>query len=131
MEVAMRIRVSEKHGVNPALEQCYICGDDKGVVLFGRLPGDVEAPRQVVMDKDPCDKCRGLMKQGVILISVREEPAVKGGKQEEPYRTGKLVVVRDAFIERVINDPQVRDQILKARVTFVPDAAWDMLGLPK
>jgi hypothetical protein len=66
----MGIRLSEKHGVNPALEQCFVCGEARGVVLFGRLPNDKEAPRQVVMDRSPCEKCLGLMQKGVILISV-------------------------------------------------------------
>ena len=40
------IRLSPKHGVNPAVPLCFLCGQAKNeIVLAGRLPGDVEAPR--------------------------------------------------------------------------------------
>lgn len=68
----MSIRLSEKHGVNPSLDLCFLCNEPKGVALLGRLPGDAEAPRQAVFDEEPCDKCLEWMKQGIILISVDE-----------------------------------------------------------
>jgi hypothetical protein len=68
------IKLSEKHGVNPSIEQCFVCMKDVGVVLFGKVKGDQEAPRRVCFgpNSEPCDECKGYMKQGVILISVRE-----------------------------------------------------------
>lgn len=51
------IRISEKHGVNPSLECCLLCGKEMGIVLFGRLKGDAEAPKQVCTG-NICDDCK-------------------------------------------------------------------------
>ena len=124
----MSIRVSEQHGVNPSVEKCFFCQRDVGVVLFGRLPGDAEAPRSVTLDETPCSECRSLMDRGVILISVDEGKS--GGDMRNPYRSGAWIVVTDSFIQREVAPP-LRDYILQKRAAFVPDSAWDNLGLPR
>jgi hypothetical protein len=49
------VTVSKKHGVNPSLEVCYWCGEEKNsIILFGRLPDDKEAPRYSCINYDPC-----------------------------------------------------------------------------
>ena len=53
----MSIPISPKHGVNPSLGLCFYCTKPKEVILFGRMKEDAEAPRQVVSNMDPCDKC--------------------------------------------------------------------------
>ena len=125
------ILLSERHGVNPSVEQCFTCMRDVGVVLFGRLKGDREAPHRVCLgpNSEPCAECKKHMAMGVILISVRD-PDPKDDPQN-PYRTGGWVVVRNEFIERVVTPKWLADDILKRRMAFVPDDAWDMLGLPR
>ena len=49
------IRVSEKHGVNPSITICPICGKETGIALLGKLKGDKEAPMRML--SDPCDDC--------------------------------------------------------------------------
>lgn len=139
------IRLSEKHGVNPGVENCFICGEPKGVVLYGEMTNKIRealtkagvspdadgkaSHRGIVLDKEPCDKCKGYMKQGVILISVREPKSED--EEQNPYRTGGWVVVKDKFIKRTVSPPELCAAILKERKAFVPDEAWDMLGLPR
>jgi hypothetical protein len=119
------LRLSEKHGVNPALDLCYFCGEAKGVVMFGRMKGDAPAPHGVVLDKQPCDECAAHMKAGVILIEVKE-----GEEGENPHRLGGFAVLKDDAINRIVQPPELAAQILKQRVAFVPHDAWVMLGLP-
>ena len=119
------IQISEKHGVNPSVSQCFVCMKDVGVVLFGKMKGDVEAPRRVCLNKEPCDECKKHMSIGVILISVRD-----GEEGDNPYRTGGWVVVRDEFIARIVKPKELADEIIRMRMTFVPDEAWKLLGLP-
>lgn len=121
------IRLSDRFGVNPSIETCFFCGKDKGLILFGKLKDDVEAPRQICMNHEPCDECVGFMKQGVILISVDES---KTDDPQNPWRSGCGVVVSEDFIRRTVQ-PELAEQILKQRVSFVPDEAWDLLGLPR
>lgn len=51
------IILSEKHGLNPSLEICSICGKDISVVIFGKLKDDVEAPKQVCLGH-LCGECK-------------------------------------------------------------------------
>lgn len=67
------ITLSEKHGVNPALEVCFLCEKDIGVVLFGQLPEDKEAPKKVCLGHI-CEECEERLKneKKVIFIEVDE-----------------------------------------------------------
>lgn len=121
----MSIKLSPNHGLNPSLMTCFYCGEAKGVALFGRMKGDKEAPREACFDHDPCDKCKGYMAQGVILISVRD-----GESGDNPHRTGNWCVVRDEAL-RVITTESLRVDILQKRVAFLPDEVWAAIGLPK
>lgn len=125
----MSIRLSEKHGVNPSVEQCFYCMKDMGVVLFGRMKGDVKAPYKVCLpDQEPCAQCKEYMKQGVVLVSVRD-PA-PGDDQNNPYRTGGWVVVKDDLIRKAVKPKELVDNILKKRVAFIPETVWKSMGLP-
>jgi hypothetical protein len=122
----MGIRLSRKYGVNPAVPKCFFCNrDKKEIILFGRMKDDVEAPHGKVIDKEPCAECKKWMEQGIILISVRD-----GEEGDNPYRTGRWVVVKDEAIKR-FNPPEFVEEVLKKRIAFVPDQVWTMLGLPK
>jgi len=123
------IRVSPKHGVNPMLVTCYVCGEDTGeLALLGALPGDAEAPRRAALDKAPCAKCRERMAVGVIFISC----LAQARDDDEPYRTGGWVVVRREAVERMgIRPPELARAILDKGVAFVDDQTWDALGLPR
>lgn len=120
------IRLSEKHGVNPSLMLCWFCGEADRIALLGRLPGDAEAPRQAVFDKVPCPKCADLMKQGVFFIQVRDGET----DQHNPYRTGRLCVLRDEAVQRLVQPAELAADILKKRVRFVEQSVWNALGLP-
>ena len=119
--------ISPKYGVNPAIPKCFLCGEDKNeIILFGKLSEDKEAPQKAVFDKEPCDKCKEYMTIGIILISVRD-----GESGENPYRTGGWVVIKDDFIKRCVQPEELSNIILLNRFSFVPDDAFDMLGLPR
>lgn len=125
------IRVSDKHGVNPSVEKCFVCGKDKGVIMFGKLPGDVEAPPSMVLpSKEPCDECLDYMGKGIILISVDMEKSE--GDMQNPWRTGGWLVITEEGFDRIgIHPPELAEDIKKKRIAFLPDDAWDMLGLPR
>lgn len=118
------IRVSEKHGVNPTISQCYFCGEDKNeLLLLGRLPGDKQAPMHGVYDYEPCETCKSYMKQGIILISVKDN--------DPEYRTGAFVVVTENAIMKMLKEGEMRDGVLKQRCAFLPDTVWYAIGLPR
>lgn len=123
----MSVRLSPKHGVNPAIPMCFYCGEPKDeIILAGRMKDDAQAPHNVVWNCAPCDKCTDYMTKGVILISVRN-----GESGDNPYRTGGWCVVSDAGITHIIADEALRADILKKRASFVFDKVWDYVGLPR
>ena len=103
------IRLSEKHGVNPSLINCFFCGESKGIALMGRLKGDAEAPHSCVMDYEPCDKCKAMFEQGVLLIGVldrqpsdgRPPMTAEGGMSV--YPTGAHAVITPDAASRLFN----------------------------
>lgn len=123
----MDIRVSPKHGLNPSISVCVICGEDKNeLIVPGRLKGDAEAPRRAVWNYEPCDTCKRHMELGVIVVCVNEKLTTD---KNNPYRDGRIVVVKDEAIKKVIS-PEMAENILKSRFCFMPDTVWDALGLP-
>jgi len=121
------IRLSEKHGVNPMLASCFLCGEDTGeIALLGKMKGDAAAPHRGVITKEPCDQCKGYMEQGVILISTRD-----GESGDSPYRTGGWCVVREEAIRRMPIDEASIAQLLESRVGFLEDTVWDHFGFPR
>jgi hypothetical protein len=118
------IRLSEKHGVNPCLGQCYLCGGDTNeIALLGRLKGDAEAPRRAVVSYEPCDTCKGYMQQGIIFISVKDN--------DKDYRTGGFCVLKESAVSRMGMPPKLEADVLKQRVCFIEDTVWNRLGLPR
>jgi len=127
------LRLSPKHGLNPTIPKCFFCLEDKNeIILMGRIDGDREAPKNVAFDYEPCSKCKGFMKQGVMFIGVDEaNTQVPRGWGQNPYRNGLFCVIKEDAVERMgIQPSELRESIMKKRVAFTPRDAWDMLGLP-
>ena len=122
------IRLSKKHGVNPMMVVCFFCNKDTGdIALMGQMKGDQEAPRRAVLDRTPCDTCKGHMGQGVIFISVNEKLTTD---RNNPYRSGNWAVVTTDFVQRVVTPKSFADDICEKRFCFVPDDVWEKLGIP-
>lgn len=118
------ITLSEKHGVNPGITQCFYCGEDSGLILYGKLKGDAEAPKRVVADYRPCTKCEELMKQGVFLIEVRD-----GESGDNPYRTGRQWVITEEAVARIF-EGAAQQSALKRRCAFIDQQTANLIGLP-
>lgn len=89
------ILLSPKHGVNPSITHCEICGKEIGIALLGKLKDDAKAPIDVALGL--CDDCQKVMDaEGVIVIEVRD-----GETGNNPYRTGRLVGMSKDWKERV------------------------------
>lgn len=119
------VRLSPQHGINPSIMQCFYCLEDKGLAFCGRMPDDKEAPRRAVFDREPCDNCKAIMAQGIILISAKPDTDPKS-----PYRTGGWVAVKDEAFRRIFSGPEA-EQAIQARVCLVDDETWDAIGLPR
>lgn len=89
------IRLSEKHGVNPTIGVCFFCGEHTNeIAMLGRLKGDAEAPREMVLSYKPCDACEKLFEQGTVILEVvpsseSENPEISKGYSP----TGRYCVI--------------------------------------
>ena len=107
------IKLSPKHGLNPMLDVCPICGKDNGSIL---LPGQInktddEAPHRAIVTNTPCDECKHHMELGVILIEVDSDLTTD---PKNPWRTGRMAVVKEERAREVFGE-----KFGDARVAFV------------
>jgi len=111
----MNIKISPKHGLNPSILQCVLCGRETGVGLLGKLPSDEQAPRHMP-DRSPCDDCADAMKQGGVLL-------VEATKDDEgrTVLTGRSWVITDEAAARIFN--------VKARAAYIEQGLAEKLGL--
>lgn len=98
----MSIRLSKKHGLNPTTPICFFCGSDRNAIaILGALKGDAEAPRHMVLDYRPCDKCASHMSKGITIIEVSEYvkdnsmPISKDDLGKSVYPTGYWAVLSE------------------------------------
>ena len=68
------IKISPQHGLNPTIPVCMFCGKEKNeVALLGKIGGrneDIEAPRSMILDYEPCDECKEKIGDGILVIGV-------------------------------------------------------------
>ena len=113
------IEISPKHGLNPTIPVCFWCGKEKNeVALLGRIrekttnrfganvtkrDSDIEAPRKMVIDYEPCDECKKMWDSGVAVLEVQQttiqpnQPEIQKGL----YPTGRFVVMTVEGADRV------------------------------
>lgn len=88
------ITLSPKHGLNPSLLVCPLCGEEtNGLALLGRINNktrhaDIEAPKYIT-DNKPCEKCQKLLDEGCKFLLECDD-----GSQNKPSRTGRYMVLK-------------------------------------
>ena len=104
------IKLSPKYGVNATIPICFFCGKEKNeIALLGKIgkrDEDIEAPKNMLIDYEPCESCKALMAQGITLIAVSEH---ENTKNQPPihkglYPTGSWSVMKREAFERIFND---------------------------
>lgn len=127
------IPISAKHGVNPTIPICFWCGEQKDqIVLLGRLKGDKEAPMNMIINYEPCDKCREGMDTGISFIEVSMEPVVPNQQpiSQGMYPTGKLAVIKEKEVKNIISDEKILANVLSSRKCLINSESWKGIGLP-
>lgn len=97
--------ISKKHGLNPSMDICFFCGEAKGIALFGKMKGDAEAPREVLLNYEPCGDCAKKMAEGTTVIEVVTEDNGNMPMKENVYvyPTGRWCVVRKEAAKELFN----------------------------
>lgn len=108
------IKLSPKYGVNPTIPICFWCGKTKDqVALMGRIGDerkgeDIEAPRDIILDYEPCERCKKHMALGTTVMEASTEPneVTDIEIQEGVYPTGRWVVITPDAAKRVFGIPE-------------------------
>ena len=123
------IRLSENHGVNPTIPVCFWCGKEKNeIALLGRLKGDMEAPRNALLDYQPCEECKKKWAKAIMLIGVTDtpkfsnQPPICMGNGKLQYPTGSCVGLTEHGVRSFFKE-DVQDEIIKSKSAFVDDSA--------
>jgi len=103
---------------------CFICGEVKHLLLDKRIKKTL--PRSACYDEEPCDKCKEVMKKGVFFIRVRD-----GETGQNPYRTGKIIGLKEEAVKRLVTNKKLLEDILKKRICYIEDKTFKILGLDK
>lgn len=121
------IRLSKKHGVNPSVTVCAVCGKDLGVALFGRLKGDVEAPRKV-FDAEPCDDCKTSFEKhiadGAFLFFVIKDEYESDTKRSPWPFFHAVIGIKKAKAKQMLKDVD-----MSHGRCFIPYGLAKMMGL--
>ena len=131
----MSIRISKKYGVNPTIPVCFWCGKKKNfVALLGKLKGDIEAPKNCVLDYEPCDECKKNWSLGVALLGTSRKPLndtlppIKDTEEETLYPTGQWLVVTKEAAKRFFNEVVTEEEIEKTDRILVEQGLIDYLN---
>ena len=95
------IMLHPKFGLNPTMPVCFYCGEERGeIALLGaRYRG--EAPKNMVIDIEPCDECKKKYANYTLLVEVRQEWDVRAyhKRQKGPVPTGRWAAVRKECLD--------------------------------
>lgn len=111
--MAKNIPLSPKYGVNAAIPKCFFCGGDKDeLALMGRLKGDIEAPKNLMLDYEPCEKCKAAFSQGILMLGVAPSmPDSRPPIAEGLYPTGAYVVATEEFVRQIVPEEEAKRAI--------------------
>jgi len=118
------IKISEKHGVNPTVAHCFACGDDHSLNLYGRLPGDKQAPRAIY--DGLCKRCEEAQLAGAIFLIEVEN----GQEGSNPKRTGRMWGVTREAIEQIFDGAETL-ALLDKGVGYIDVETANLIGLPE
>lgn len=123
--------------------KCYYCGDIAslgiGKTMVEGISSRLKEADNKVIDMNPCSKCEGYMKQGIILLTIDNEKSTPGWNIPpidpderkhwipNPYRTGGFFVVKEEYIQKIF-DKTNTDLAMRLRFSFIEHEAAEMLG---
>mgnify|MGYP003460433505 CR=1 FL=1 len=114
------IRLHPKFGLNPTIPLCYWCGKGKNEVALLGAAYKGEAPRNLVIDMEPCTDCADKWAQGIVLFE-----ATPGS--EGPEYTGRWAVIREEAVSRMFKPQETVDLVLLKRKALMDPETFQKL----
>ena len=120
------IKLSPKYNLNPCIPICFFCGKEKNeIAVLGRIGDkkeDIQAPHNALLDYTPCDTCQEMMSKGITMIGVVSHK-INNLPEIAPnaYPTGSWCVTSEDFVQHIITDENVLQDILKHKRCIIDD----------
>lgn len=124
------IKPHREHGLNPTIPVCFWCRKGKNQIALLGSAYKGKAPKNLLMDYDPCDKCEADMAQGITFIEAepRQPNEKRTPMQDSSYPTGRWWVVKEEAVRKMMEEPML-SQILNHRKCFIdPETAKRVFG---
>lgn len=140
------IELSPEYGVNPCIPVCFFCNRPKNeIALLGRIRkrnadgkavrgSDIEAPKHMILDYEPCEDCQNQMNAGFTLIVATDtpfdrRPPITNRDGKDLYPTGQYVTVKPEAASKMFNLPA--EETAPGKVAFTDTAVfnWIMDGV--
>ena len=110
------IKLHPKHGLNPTIPVCIVCGEDKGdIALLGATwKGKEAAPMRMLIDAVPCEDCtKKHLTSGVLLVENTAEGII----------TGKIAILTEGGFRNVFPTVEIPEQ----RIVVISEEAMTQL----
>lgn len=132
--MANNIKLSPKHGLNPTIPVCAWCGEPKNeIALMGQIGDrrkgeDLEAPRNVVLDYEPCEHCKEQWALGVAVLEATTKrpepyrPPMQKDKGVDIYPTMRMVVITSESASRIF-----RQEMSAGQRILLEDEAFEQI----
>lgn len=120
--MAKLLRLHKKYGVNPTIAKCFLCGEAKNEIALLGSAFPEEAPMYMVLDVEPCEKCREKYLKIGVLLAEAERRENHFGKIDY-YPNGKFLVIKDEAFKKVFNR-----EIPPRKIVFVEIGLLDKIS---
>ena len=134
--MARSIPISPKHGVNPTVPVCFWCGEMKNEIAFlGRLKGDIEAPPSMILNYEPCDKCKENWAKGVALLKASKMPFTQNqvpfqgsvARGDDVYVNGAVMVIKVEALKRLNLGDDITESAIKEGILLMESEVFDAI----
>lgn len=121
------IRLHREHGANPTIPLCFWCGKERGEVVLLGSTYEGQAPKHMVIDREPCAECVAQMAKGITIIEAEPGAPSYAGGDGQPKFTGRWVVIRESLVAELFQPDELVQAVLKARKAMMEPAAFEQM----
>jgi hypothetical protein len=121
------IRLHREHGVNPTIPLCMWCGKERGEVALLGAAYKGQAPKHMIIDREPCKACAAQMAKGITIIEAEPGAPSYAGGDGQPKFTGRWVVIHESSVAELFQPDELVQAVLKARKAMMEPAAFEQM----
>jgi hypothetical protein len=114
------IRLHPEFGVNPTIPICFWCQKEKHEVAMLGAAYKGQAPKNMLLDFEPCDSCAEQMAKGITIIEANRYG-------NEPKYTGRWAVINPDYLSEVFQPESLVEEVRKVRKALMEVEAFERM----